>query len=222
MHNEQEEPDRMNLQSISATTLAHYNTHAKSFWLGTCDHDVGQNRMSLLSHLQGEAPYSVLDFGCGPGRDLKVFHDLGHEAVGLDGAEQFVAMARHYSGCEVWHQDFLQLQLPDERFHGIFANATLFHIPSQEIARILRELWATLKPGGVLFCSNPRGQNTEGWWGERYSCVYDLPTWQNLCTNAGFHELQHYYRPPGVPRHQQLWLATVWRKVSEQSTRTIK
>ena len=221
MHNKRDERDKpdqidpMDPISISATTLAHYNTRAESFWLGTREHDVSQNRTALLSSLQGQAPYSLLDFGCGPGRDLKIFHDLGHEAVGLDGAEQFVAMARRYSGCEVWHQDFLRLQLPVERFDGIFANATLFHVPSQEIGRILRELWATLKPGGVLFCSNPRGQNQEGWQGDRYSCLYDLPTWQSVCTSAGFQELDHYYRPPGVPRHQQPWLATVWRKIDE-------
>jgi len=59
-------------------------------------------------------------------------------------------MARAYSGCEVWHQDFLSLDLPDRRFDGIFANAALFHVPGQELPRVLRELHAALKPGGVL------------------------------------------------------------------------
>ena len=150
--------------------------------------------------------------GCGPGRDLKVFSELGHEAIGLEGAERFVELARDYSGCEVWQQDFLKLELPDEFFDGIFANASLFHVPSQELPRVLRELRAALKPDGVLFSSNPRGENEEGWNGERYGCYYNLETWREFVEGAGFVEVMHYYRPPGVPREQQPWLASVWRK----------
>jgi len=54
-----------------------------------------------------------LDFGCGLGRDLKVFAELGHVAVGLEGAEHFAEMARAHSGCDIWLQDFLKLSLPD-------------------------------------------------------------------------------------------------------------
>jgi SAM-dependent methyltransferase len=73
-----------------------------------------------------------------------------------------------HSGCEVWQQDFLKLDLPDNHFDGVFANAVLFHIPSQELPRVLLELKASLKPGGVLFSSNPRGHNEEGWSQGRY------------------------------------------------------
>jgi len=201
------------LSSASTITLGHYNEHADSFWSGTRDHDVSQNRDALLQHLRGRGPFRILDFGCGPGRDLKVFHDLGHEAIGLEGADRFVELARDYSGCEVWRQDFLKLALPAEFFDGIFANASLFHVPSQELPRVLRELWTALKPQGVLFSSNPRGENEEGWNGQRYGCYYNLETWRELLTAAGFVEITHYYRPPGVPRVQQPWLASVWRKV---------
>ena len=200
------------LEQTSAVTLRHYNTYADSFWDGTKDHDVSQNRDALLKHLDGQPPYRILDFGCGPGRDLKAFKDLGHQPIGLEGAECFVELARHYSDCEVWHQDFLRLQLPEERFDGVFANAALFHVPSQELTRVLKELWATLKPGGVLFSSNPRGNNEEGWNGERYGVYYDLERWRELVTAAGFVEITHYYRPPGLPRAQQPWLASLWRK----------
>ena len=85
-------------------------------------------------------------------------------------------------------------------------------MPSSQIARVLADLAAALKPGGVLFCSNPRGDNQEGWVGGRYGCFWDLATWRACVTAAGFAELHHYYRPPGRPRHEQPWLATVWRK----------
>jgi SAM-dependent methyltransferase len=200
------------LARISALTLAHYQDCAEAFREGTRDHDVSQNIAALLRHIQAEAPYQILDFGCGPGRDLRTFSALGHHAVGLDGCPRFVEMARADSGCEVWLQDFLALDLPPARFDGIFANAVLFHIPSQELPRVLGQLQATLKAGGVLFSSNPRGHNQEGWNGERYGAYYDLDNWRALLGAAGFLELEHYYRPAGLPRAQQPWLASVWRR----------
>ncbi|VXB46540.1 Methyltransferase domain-containing protein [Pseudomonas sp. 8BK] len=200
------------LAQISALTLRHYQDCAEGFREGTRDHDVSQNIAALLAHIQATAPYQILDFGCGPGRDLRTFSAMGHTAVGLDGCSRFVEMARVDSGCEAWQQDFLALDLPPERFDGVFANASLFHIPRQELPRVLKQLHATLKPGGVLFSSNPRGENQEGWNGERYGAYHDLANWRVLLNAAGFSELEHYYRPAGLPREQQPWLASVWRR----------
>jgi SAM-dependent methyltransferase len=197
---------------ISEVTIAHYDRLAEAYRNGTRNHDVSQNYSALLDAIEGDPPYSILDLGCGPGRDLHHFRSLGHDAVGLDGSKEFVAMAHSYSGCEVLHQDFLAMVLTQSRFDGVFANASLFHVPSQALPRVLLELSATLRPRGVLFCSNPRGNNEEGLSGDRYSCFFDLDTWRNYVNAAGFVELRHYYRPPGLARHQQPWLATVWRK----------
>ena len=199
-------------RQTARTTLAFYDRFAEAFWHGTQDHDVSQNRAALLDHIAGDGPYAILDFGCGPGRDLATFRDQGHEAIGLDGARRFVEMARQQTGCEVWQQDFLDLRLPPERFDGIFANAALFHIPSQELPRVLGQLWDTLKPNGILFSSNPRGNDQEFWQDQRYGSFYTFETWQQLLTQEKFQEVTHYYRPPGKPRRQQPWLATVWRK----------
>jgi len=73
-------------------------------------------------------------------------------------------------------------------------------------------LHTALRPRGVLFSSNPRGSNDEGWNHGRYGAYYDFPTWHEFLSSAGFAELTHYYRPPGLPREQQPWLASVWRK----------
>ena len=202
------------LQKIARLTLKHYDQHAGEFWEGTRDHDVSQNIAALLRHIEGEPPFRILDFGCGPGRDLNVFAKQGHIAIGLEGAAQFAAMARAHSGCEVWQQDFLKLALPEKYFDGVFANAALFHVPSQELPRVLEELYATLKPGGVLFSSNPRGQNEEGWHSGRYGVYHDLASWRRYTSATGFVELTHYFRPEGVPRERQPWLASVWRRLA--------
>jgi SAM-dependent methyltransferase len=202
------------LKQIASLTLDQYNADAEDFWQGTRGHDVSQNVAALLRYIEGAPPFTLLDFGCGPGRDLKALADRGHRALGLDGAARFTAMARAYSGCEVWQQDFLKLDLPDGYFDGIFANATLFHVPSQELPRVLLELRAALKPRGVLFSSNPRGENEEGWSQGRYGTFHDWDAWQRYMSAAGLAELEHYYRPPGLPRNRQPWLASVWRKPS--------
>jgi SAM-dependent methyltransferase len=204
--------DQDELKAIAGRTLRHYDHNAQQFWEATQDHDVSQNIQALLQYIEGPKPFTILDFGCGPGRDLKKFAELGHAAIGLDGSSKFAAIASALE-FEVWEQNFLQLNLPDERFDGIFANASLFHIPCQELPRVLKELKATLKPSGVLFSSNPRGSNQEGWSDDRYGAFHDLEAWRRYATGAGFTELAHYYRPAGLPRHEQRWLASVWRKV---------
>ena len=203
-------PER-ELTAITARTLGHYDKHAESFWQGTRDHDVRQNIAALLRSIEGAPPFTILDFGCGPGRDLEAFTRLGHVAVGLEGSRRLAAMARAFSGCEVLEQDFLNLDLPAGRFDGVFANAALFHVPGTELPRVLRQLRGTLKPRGVLFSSNPRGNNEEGWNGERYGAFHDLEAWRRYLSGAGFVEIEHYYRPEGLPRDQQPWLASVWR-----------
>jgi SAM-dependent methyltransferase len=200
------------LQYIAERTLAHYEQHAQSYWEGARDHDVGQNLAALLKHISGPPPFDLLDFGCGPGRDLHTFKALGHHVVGLEGAPSAAAMARTHSGCEVLQQSFLNLELPSQCFDGVFANAVLFHVPSQALPRVLQQLQACLRPGGVLFSSNPRGEGQEGWNGERYGAFHDWPTWRAQVTAAGFDELDHFYRPAGLPREKQPWLASVWRK----------
>ena len=200
------------LDAISRRTLDHYERNAQQFFAGTIDHDVSQNVAALLDAIQAPAPFTLLDLGCGPGRDLKTFSALGHRAIGLDGSSEFVAMARAHSGCEVWHQDFLHLDLPPALFDGVFANASLFHVPSRALPGVLAALYATLKPGGVLFSSNPRGHNEEGWSGPRYGSWYDYPTWERHLVAAGFLPIRHYYRPEGLPRERQPWLASLWRK----------
>jgi SAM-dependent methyltransferase len=200
------------LATITRRTVEDYDRRAEAFWEGTRDHDVSQNIATLLHYIAAEKPATLLDLGCGPGRDLKAFTDLGHRAIGVEGAPQFVAMARAFSGCEVWQQDFLALELPRAGFDGVFANATLFHVPSRELPRVLLELHACLKPGGVLLGSNPHGRNEEGWNRGCYCAYHDLDGWRRYFAAAGFIELTHYYRPAGLPRERQPWLVSVWRR----------
>ncbi len=203
------------LPDTSQLTLAHYEAHAEAFRDGTRDHDVSQNIAALLRAIHREPPFDILDFGCGPGRDLVALKTLGHRPVGLDGSATFAAMAREACCCEVWQQDFLSLDLPTTHFDGIFANASLFHVPRASLHDVLAHLHGTLRSGGVLFSSNPRGNDEEGWSAGRYGVWHRWESWRRLLIAAGFEEIEHYYRPAGLPREQQPWLASVWRKASK-------
>jgi SAM-dependent methyltransferase len=202
------------LRAVATRTLGHYEAGAGSFWEGTKGHDVSQNLQALLGALPTRAGLRILDLGCGPGRDLMTLRDGGHIPVGLDGCAAFVKMAREHSGCDVLEQSFFELALPPASFDGVFANASLFHVPHATLPRVLNELFEALRPGGSLFCSNPRamGAEHEGWRGERYGTYLSLETWSALFETAGFQLLQHFLRPPGRPPAEQPWLAMVLRK----------
>lgn len=208
------------IQQLTQRTLGHYSRRAAQFWEGTKDHDVSQNRDALLRHLPSDDGKSrVLDLGCGPGRDVKFFHDLGLDVTGLDGCKEFVDMCQQLCpGASVMQQDLHTLSLPSNHYHGIFANAVLFHVKRTEVKRVLGELTEAIKPGGVLFVSNPRsmqGQDVEKMGDEsdnRYGHYQTLESWRAVCESVGLEEVEHYYRPPGQPLANQPWLASVWKK----------
>ncbi|HEX3773407.1 MAG TPA: class I SAM-dependent methyltransferase [Polyangiaceae bacterium] len=203
------------LDEISARTLAHYEANASSFWEGTRDHDVTQNIEALLGALPRRTGLRILDFGCGPGRDLLTFRERGHVPTGLDATPAFVQMARANSGCVVLEQSFFDLDLGVALFDGVFANASLFHVPRATLPRVLAELYRALVPGGALFCSNPRSfdRDREGYNGQRYGSYLTIDGWLEVICAAGFAIEHRYLRPPNQPEAEQPWLAIVARRV---------
>jgi len=202
------------LSEITARTLGDYDAVAESFWAGTRDHDVTQNYAALLDALERSKPLRLLDFGCGPGRDLLALTARGHIVTGLDGSPVFAEMARAQSSCHVLQQNFLELALGERQFDGVFANASLFHVPRAELPRVLAELFRALLPGGVLFCSNPRsfGRDWEGFRGERYGTFLTIESWLEVIQASGFVVERHFLRPSDRPASEQPWLAIVARR----------
>jgi SAM-dependent methyltransferase len=200
--------DPKDLNDFTQSTIRHYSERADAFWAGTKDHDVSQNYAALLSALPQTRPLAILDLGCGPGRDLKYFQSIGHQPIGLDACPEFCRMARYHTGCEVWQQDFRKLNLPAARFDGVFANASLFHVPRLDLKRVLKELHDALKPEGILFSSNPRGHG-EVFDGSRFGFYLEFEEYRDFLKEAGFKVLTHYYRPKNLPFDQQPWLAVV-------------
>jgi predicted TPR repeat methyltransferase len=205
----------VDLVEIEKLNIAHYDENAESFRIGTKDHDVSQNIAALIDALPKEKTLDILDFGCGPGRDMCVFKSMGHRPVGLDGSKEFCKMAVKQSGCPTLNQQFLKLELEENRYDGIFANASLFTVPSQELPRVLKELHSALRKDGILFSSNPRG-NAEGWQGQRYGHYMEFEASETFLQQSGFKIIKHFYRPEGMPREHQPWLAIVSQRQEQK------
>ena len=205
----------VDLVEIEKLNIAHYDENAESFRIGTKDHDVSQNIAALLDVLPKEKTLDILDFGCGPGRDMCVFKSMGHRPTGLDGSKEFCKMAVKQSGCPTLNQQFLKLELEENRYDGIFANASLFTVPSQELPRVLKELHSALRKDGILFSSNPRG-NAEGWQGQRYGHYMEFEASEAFLQQSGFKIINHFYRPAGMPREHQPWLAIVSQRQEQK------
>ena len=204
----QKNNSHVDLEEIENLTIGHYEDNAESFRIGTKDHDVSQNIAAFLGALPKGKQLDILDFGCGPGRDLNVFKQMGHRPTGLDGSKEFCKMTQQLSKFPILHQKFLHLELEDNSFDGVFANASLFHVPSLELSRVLKEIHSALRKGGILFSSNPRG-STEGWQGQRYGHYMEFEESEIYLKKNGFKILDHYYRPSGKPKELQPWLAIV-------------
>ena len=157
-------------------------------------------------------PYSILDLGCGPGRDLRYFRSLGHDVVGLDGSTEFVGHGTILFGMRGSPTRFPRDGITGEPLRWHLCECIAVPRAEPRVAEGFGGTLRNLAVPGVLFCSNPRGNNEEGFSGDRYSCFFDHNTWRDYVTAAGFFQVRHYYRPPGLPCHKQWWLATVWRK----------
>lgn len=197
-------------REISRLTLSAYDQLADAYREETYTRERSADYELFFRNLAGVRPLDLLDVGCGPGRDLKHFHTLGHRAVGLDGSARFVAMAQANSGCHVLHQDLVTLDLPASCFDGVFASASLFHVPLTALPGVLVALQQSLRPGGILFTLNPRGQDEQGWVGDQYCGYLRLATWRRCMRAAGLSLSEYEYRPTGVPRRRQQWIASVW------------
>ena len=129
---------------------------------------------------------SVLDLGCGGGRDLRALREGHFCAIGLDWAISIAAVARHYSGCPTVVGDLRDLPFADEAFDGAWASASLLHLRRNEVPRALAEAWRVLKPGASFFASVKKGageiEDSEG----RWFTFFERDEWRELLATNGF------------------------------------
>lgn len=131
-------------------TLNYYAENAADFAAGTVNVDFSATQERFLAKLPAGA--SILDFGCGSGRDTKAFLDRGYRVTAADGSPELCKIASAFTGIPVRQMLFDELD-DVEAYDGIWACASILHVPSAKLPDIFRRMITALKPGGIIYTS---------------------------------------------------------------------
>ncbi|MBT7618074.1 MAG: class I SAM-dependent methyltransferase [Calditrichaeota bacterium] len=144
--------------------MNYYDNNYKDFIARTLDVDMMELYTPFCDRLNPGS--SILDIGCGPGRDLKYFKSIGYVPLGLEPSRQLADYGRRYSGCEIVETTIQDFQ-SDTLFDGIWACASLLHLSSGELGGALHKITGLMHSGSVFYCSFKLG-NHEGIRNGRY------------------------------------------------------
>ncbi len=192
--------------------VEYYNENADSFFAGSVEADMSEDRDKFLSFLPKTG--KILDAGCGSGRDSKAFLAAGYDVVSFDASPEMCKRASEYIGREVTNMRFEDMSFEDE-FVGIWASASLLHVPVGELPKIMQKMNAALKSGGTMYASFKYGDGTK-MRGERKFSDFNEKTIVPLFENAGFkiliNEVGHDNR---LGRESEMWVEVIATKISE-------
>lgn len=136
-------------------TLKYYNENAQSFASGTVSVKFTEVQDKFLEKLNPDA--YILDFGCGAGRDTKYFLSRGYQIDAIDGSEQLCRIASKYTGIKVRQMLFQELD-EKEKYDGIWACASILHLPKKQLREVLKNMYAALKSKGWIYTSFKYGE----------------------------------------------------------------
>ncbi len=137
------------------TTIDYYNKNIESYIKRTFSADMTEHQERFLKYLHPKA--KILDAGCGPGRDLLAFNKKGYPVLGFDAAEEMVRYVQEELKLPAIKGSFQEMEFSDE-FDGIWASASLVHVPLDSFSNVLKRLWKALKKNGILSCSFKEGK----------------------------------------------------------------
>lgn len=195
----------------SNDTLGYYNQNASDFAEGTLSADMSDSRSRFAACLPPKG--IILDFGCGSGRDTKAFLDAGFRVEAADGSEELCALASEYTGIPVRKMFFQELD-DHERYDGIWACASILHLPREELLDVLGKIFIALKPYGVLYTSFKYG-DFEGTRNGRYFTCFTEETlkafWENV---KGLRIFERWITEDVRPdRKDEKWINLLARKI---------
>ena len=189
--------------------VEYYDINAETFFAGSVDANMATDRQKFLEFVPDGG--RILDVGCGSGRDSKAFLDAGYDVVSFDASKEMCKRASDYIGREVLNMRFEEVSF-DNEFDGIWASASLLHVPMGQLPAVLRKMRRALKPGGVMYASFKYGEGPKAR-GERMFSDFNERTVGPLFEDADFHilhtEIGHDNRPG---REAELWITVIGRK----------
>ena len=188
----------------------YYNENADSYFKATAHLDMGDTYAHFLKHISDEG--HILDLGCGSGRDTKAFLSKGYRVTALDASIEMVKRAQEFAGSDILHLDFSQISF-ENTFDGIFACATLLHIPKEELPDVLMKVHVALKENGVFYFSFKYG-DFNGMRNGRHFTDLNQESLKELLAPLPFEELENWESTDNRPgRQDEKWLNGILRKL---------
>lgn len=192
-------------------TIDYYNQYASNIFEETVDQDVEEVRQEFLNCL--EEGDTILDLGCGSGRDSLVFYENGYDVTPLDASEEMCKLAEIHTGLEVL-QMYYEDMVFDDVFDGIWGSAALIHVPEKELGDILERIIEAMCQDGVLYLSFREG-DFEGFQGKRYYCDYTEERLERILNETGRLEVQKLWVTEDARRDSDVrWLHVLAKKIS--------
>ena len=188
--------------------MNYYDENAQEFFEGTVNADMSSHHREFLGLLGKNS--CILDAGCGSGRDSKMFKSQGHNVVAIDGSAEMCRIASEYSGVNVKHMQFQDIDFKD-CFDGIWASASLLHIPSDELDLVLGKLYDSLKATGVFYASFKYG-DFEGERNGRFFNDFTEATAIELFEKNGFKVIKTWLTEDSRPEREEIWVNILVKK----------
>nr|WP_330364529.1 NUDIX domain-containing protein [Butyrivibrio sp. XPD2002] len=189
--------------------VEYYDENADSFFAGSVNADMSYERDRFVALLPEHG--HVLDAGCGSGRDSKAFMDAGFSVTAFDASKEMRKRASEYLGQEVLDMRFEDINFNNE-FDGVWACASLLHVPVDQLPQTMRKLNASLKSGGVIYASFKYGDGTK-MRGSRTFSDFNEKSIVPLFEDAGFEILFNESGNDNRPgRADEMWVNAIARK----------
>ena len=195
---------------MNIKTLDYYNQNADTFFSGTVSVDFTQTQNKFLNDLNpGD---SILDFGCGSGRDTKYFLEAGMKVDAIDGSEEMCRIASEYTGIKVQQMLFQELGAHDQ-YDGIWACASILHLPKNDLKIVLQKMATALKTHGIIYTSFKYGE-FEGERNGRYFTDFTIDTFQTFIQDIEELQIKEDWMTGDVRpgRGEERWLNLILQK----------